>query len=178
MLWVLISWQFFCCSDTYKAEWEIPVNFHVSKINLHCFFLNSLVISKESVPWTGFFLELSLVLGPYSYITVCYAAAPKQIQGKLGRRRECCIVSEWKCFSLLERQRGCFLQTPPSTPCVVVCVYCILQVRAVWEQLQSKKTWVWFIHVESRMMVSSLITTGALERATALTFSLLERERS
>lgn len=38
-LWVLVSWQFFYCSDTYKAEWEISVNFHVSKINLHWFFL-------------------------------------------------------------------------------------------------------------------------------------------
>lgn len=37
MLWVLVSWQFFYCSDTYKAEWEISVNFHVSKISLHWF---------------------------------------------------------------------------------------------------------------------------------------------
>lgn len=49
-LQVLVSWQFFYCSGTYKAEWEISVNFHVSKIYLHYFFLNSLVISKESVP--------------------------------------------------------------------------------------------------------------------------------
>lgn len=125
MLWVLVSWLFFYCSDTYKAEWEISVNFHVSKINLHCFFK---IVFQRVSPLDRIFFGTEFHIAS---ISVHYAAAPKQIQGKLGRRRECRIVSEWKCFSLFERQKGYFLQSPPSTSCVVLFVYCKLQLRAV-----------------------------------------------
>lgn len=36
------------CSDTYKAEWEISVNFHVSKISLHWFFFKIVWLSPKS----------------------------------------------------------------------------------------------------------------------------------
>lgn len=67
-----------------------------------------------------------------------YAAAPKQIQGKLGRRRECHTVSEWKSFSPFERQKGYFLQSLPSVSYVVVCVLHTAGKSSVEEQ-QSKE---------------------------------------